>query len=293
MRSPLRSRIASLRGRVRRLLALHGLSLVVAGLAVFILAACLADWSIHLAREVRVVLLVTLAGLAAYLLARFVVAPLVVRFRDLDIAMKIERRWPGLNDRLASTIQFLDLERAGVGDRDDLLGSRAMRDATVKQTLEETEAIDFREVVDARPARKAMLVGAGAVALGLAVFALDPRLGSLAVKRLFLPLASNPWPQMTHLAILQAPAKIAKGEPFAVEIGVGEYERAPRSAKITYKYEGGETVTESLRPDDRNRFHGRKEAVDKSFSFTVAAGVDPSAFWAAVTPNGGETLGLD
>lgn len=26
---------------------------------------------------------------------------------------------------------------------------------------------------------------------------------------------------------------------------------------------------------------------------TVAAGVDPSAFWAAVTPNGGETLGLD
>ena len=41
MRSPLHQRIAALRGRVRRLLALHGLSLVVAGLAVFVLAAVL------------------------------------------------------------------------------------------------------------------------------------------------------------------------------------------------------------------------------------------------------------
>jgi hypothetical protein len=277
MRSPLRSRIASLRGRVRRLLALHGLSLVVAGLAVFTLLAGLADWSIHLAWEIRVALLVAMAGLAVYMLARYVVAPLVVRFRDLDIAMKIERRWPGLNDRLASTIQFLDLERAGVGDREDLLGSRALRDATVKQTMDETESIDFREVVDPRPARKAGLIAAGALALGMAVFALDPRLGSLAMKRLFLPLASNPWPQMTHLAILQAPAKVAKGEPFVVEIGVGKDERAPRSAKITYTYEDGETLTESLRPDDRNKFHGRKETVEKSFSFKVAAGDDTTS----------------
>jgi hypothetical protein len=277
MRSPLHSRISDLRGRVRRLLALHGLSLVVAGLAVFTLLACLADWSIHLAREVRVALLLTFVGLAGYLLMRYVIAPLVVRFRDLDIALKIENRWPGLNDRLASTIQFLDLERAGVGDRDDLLGSKALRDATVKQTLAETASIDFREVVDPRPARKAMLIGSAAVALGLGVFALDTRLGSLAVKRLFLPFASNPWPQMTHLAILQAPAKVAKGEPFVLEVGVASYERAPSFAKVTYTYEDGEKATESLRPDAKNRFHGRKEAAEKSFTFTVAAGDDKTA----------------
>src|SRR6478736_3760770 len=109
MRSPLHARIASLRGRVRRLLALHGLSLVVAGLAVFTLLAGLADWSIGLVREVRVALLVAMAALGGYLMLRYVIAPLVVRFRDLDIALKIEKRWPGLNDRLASTIQFLDL----------------------------------------------------------------------------------------------------------------------------------------------------------------------------------------
>ena len=277
MPTPLHSRLHSLRGRVRRLLALHGLSLIVAAVAVFTLLACLADWAIQLASEVRVGLLAAMAGATLFLFARHVVAPLVVRFRDLDIAMKIERRWPGLEDRLASTVQFLDLERAGVGDREDVLGSRALRDATVKQTLAETDAIDFRQVVDPKPARRAMLIGLAAVGLGLAVYSLDPRLGGIAVKRLFLPFASNPWPQMTHLAILKAPTKMARGETFVLEVGVGADERAPGSAKITYTYDDGEKVTESLRPDDRNKFHGRKEAVEKSFTFTVAAGDDATA----------------
>ena len=274
MRSPLHLRIASLRGRARRLLAIHGLSLVVAGLAAFTLFACVADWSIGLAREVRIGLLVAMAALGGYLALRYVVAPLVVRFRDLDIAMKVEARWPGLNDRLASTIQFLDLERAGVGDREDVLGSRALRDATVKQTLAETDAIDFRSVVDPKPARRAVMIGALALSAGMAVYALEPRLGGIALKRLFLPFASNPWPQMTHLTVLNAPTKLAKGDSFTVEIGVAKGERTPGSAKITYRYDDRETTTESLRPDDRGKFHGRKETVEKSFSFTVAAGDD-------------------
>ena len=40
---------------------------------------------------------------AAWLGYRYVLRPLVVRFADLDIALRIEERWPGLNDRLAST----------------------------------------------------------------------------------------------------------------------------------------------------------------------------------------------
>ncbi len=67
------------------------------------------DWTFHLAGEVRLGLLIGIAGLLAWLAARYVVAPLIVRFRDLDIALRIEQHWPGLNDRLASTVQFLRL----------------------------------------------------------------------------------------------------------------------------------------------------------------------------------------
>ena len=78
-----------------------------------------------------------------------------VRFADLDIALKIEERWPGLNDRLASTVQFLHL----TGD-DERHGSAAMRAATVRQTIEETQAIDFRKVIELKPVLRAGLAAA-------------------------------------------------------------------------------------------------------------------------------------
>ncbi len=62
MRGPIEARIAALRGQVRRLLALHGLSRLVLGLATAVLVACLADWLIHLVPEVRLVLLLGVIG---------------------------------------------------------------------------------------------------------------------------------------------------------------------------------------------------------------------------------------
>ncbi|HEX8203077.1 MAG TPA: DUF4175 domain-containing protein, partial [Isosphaeraceae bacterium] len=133
MRSALEVRIAALRGRVRRLLALHGLSYVVGVLVLAVVAAGLADWLVHLAWDVRLAILLGTLGLVGWLSWRFVVAPLVVRFGDLDIALRIERRWPGLNDRLSSTIEFLRAQRPGAEADDERLGSRALREATVRQ----------------------------------------------------------------------------------------------------------------------------------------------------------------
>ena len=60
--------------------------------------------------------------------------------------MRIEERWPGLNDRLASTIQFVRLDA-----NDDRHGSPALREATVRQAVEEASTIDFREVIEPKP----------------------------------------------------------------------------------------------------------------------------------------------
>src|SRR5262249_58657359 len=104
----------------------------------------------HLDSTMRAVLLAALIAALAYLSYRWVLRPLLVRFADLDIAMRIEERWPGLNDRLASTIQFLRLDV-----NDDRYGSSALREATVRQAIEETSSIDFREVIEDRPVMKA------------------------------------------------------------------------------------------------------------------------------------------
>lgn len=117
----LESRIKKLRNSLRRLLRLHGLSWLVGILVPLVILAGAADWLFHLDFVIRAVLLSSLVGGAAWLAYRRVVRPLVIRFNDLDIALRIEERWPGLNDRLASTIQFLHMDA-----RDDRLGSPAL-----------------------------------------------------------------------------------------------------------------------------------------------------------------------
>jgi len=272
VRGPIEARIAALRGQVRRLLALHGLSRLILGLLAAILAAGLADWLFRLAPEVRLALLIGVIGLGAWLAVTRVLMPLIVRFADLDIALRIEDRWPGLNDRLASTVQFLRQTR---GDESSL-GSRALRDATVEQTLVEVESIDFRQASDPRSARKAFAWATLAVALVATIAAVEPQLSGIAFRRLFRPYGPDRWPQSTHLTVVEAetPKKIARGMPFTLAVAVAPGERMPSTAKVTFRYPDGETATEPLRPTDDGTFRGRLESVAVPFSFTVEAGGD-------------------
>jgi hypothetical protein len=277
VRGPIEARIAALRGQVRRLLALHGLSRLAFGLAAAVLIACLADWLIHLAPELRLILLIGVVVLGAWLALRRVILPLVVKFADLDIALRIEERWPGLNDRLASTVQFLRADRG----RDDQLGSQALRDATVEQTLAEVESIDFRQVADNRPALKAAGWAFAILALIGTVAALEPDQSGIAIRRLLRPYGPDRWPQATHLTVLaETPKKIARGMPFALAVAIAPGERMPATARVTYTYDDGESTTEPLRPTEDGTFRGRVESVARPFRFSVEAGDDTTAPWA-------------
>ncbi len=186
----LESRIKALRASVRRLLALHGICWVLGLLLPLVILAGLADWLFHLDAVIRAVLLAGLGVALAYLCYRWVLRPLLIRFADLDIAMRIEERWPGLNDRLASTIQFLHLEAA-----DDRYGSPALRDATVRQALAETDAIDFRQAIEPRPVARAAGMAAAALALGGLIVLTAPQVTRIALQRLMSPFGGPDWPQ--------------------------------------------------------------------------------------------------
>ncbi len=272
--SRLELRIATLRAQVRRLLVLYGLSWVV-GLALpVIIVLGLADWAIHLDSAVRLAALIGLIGLGAWLIVRYVITPLIVRFGDLDIALRIEERWPELNDRLTSTVQFLQITETA-----ERVGSAALREATIRQTVEATHAIDFREVIERRPVFRALGLASASVLAGLLVVATTPDLSAIALRRLLLPYGPDRWPQQTHLSLLdrETPRKVARGEPFTLAVAIGQGERAPTSAHATYRFDDGETVTESLRAIEGGVFRGRMESVNRPFQFSVAAGDDMSS----------------
>ena len=207
----LESRIKRLRNSLRRLLALHGLSWLVGVVLPLVMLAGLADWVIHLDVVIRAALLAALSGVALWLVYRRIVRPLFVRFDDLDIALRIEERWPGLHDRLASTIQFLRM------DAGDLrVGSPALREATVRQAVAETSTIDFREVIEPKPVIKSLAAASSALLIATLLVMLAPQTVRIAMKRLFLPLAATAWPQRTHLVLDegQTTLKVARGDSF-------------------------------------------------------------------------------
>lgn len=270
----LESRIGALRGSLRRLLALHGMSWVIGVALPLFIAAGFVDWLFHLDAVIRAVLLAAVIGTILYLAYSRVLRPLFVRFADLDIAMRIEERWPGLNDRLASTIQFLRLD-AG----DDRYGSSALREATVNQAIEETSGINFREVIELKPVLKALGLAAGALALAALVVFAAPQSSRIAMKRLFLPFGGLEWPQQTHLVLDDANTtlKIARGDSFTLSVKVQPGDRIPETAHATYRYADGAETVEPLRILDGGEFRGRIESVNQPFHFSVAAGDDATS----------------
>ena len=270
----LESRISALRGQVRRLLVFHGMSWLIASVVPLVVLAGLADWLFHLDVFVRLALLVALGGVAVWVVLKLVLRPLIVRFADLDIALRIEKRWPGLHDRLASTIQFLRLNPA-----DDRYGSPALRDATIKQAIEETLRDRFSRCHRLPPDRPRGSLAASSVVLALLFGLADPASTRLALKRLFVPWGGDRWPQQTHLALNEAGTtlKLARGDSFTVSVKVRSGDRIPETARVTYSFTDGEQITEPLRATEGGEFHGRIDTVNQPFKFSVAGGDDANS----------------
>ena len=223
---------------------------------------------------IRATLLAALAGGLIYLGYRRVLRPLFVKFADLDIAMRIEERWPGFNDRLASTIQFLRLDA-----QDKRYGSQALREATVRQTIEEASKIDFREVIEPKPVVRALGVAASALALGALLLLIAPVTSRIALKRLFVPFGSTSWPRQTHLILDEGltTLKVARGDSFTLAVKVRPGDKVPESAEATYLFADGESAGEPMRSIEGGEFRGRIDSVNQPFRFSVAAGDDSTS----------------
>ncbi|MGO9470050.1 MAG: DUF4175 domain-containing protein [Isosphaeraceae bacterium] len=268
------SRIGSLRANVRRLVALHGLSWLIGLLLPLLILAGIADWLFHLDAVIRAALLLALGGAIVWLGYRFVLRPLFVRFADLDIALRIEERWPGLNDRLASMIQFQD-----AGTDSDRYGSPELRAATVRQAEAEASTLDFREVIELKPVFLAVGLAGLALFVGGFLVVVSPDTSRLAMRRLFLPFAGDKWPQQTHLLLdlHQTTLTVARGDPFSLSVKVRAGDRVPESATATYHFADGAESAEPLRFVEGGEFHGRLESVNQPFHFSVAAGDDANS----------------
>ncbi|MCS6850008.1 MAG: hypothetical protein NZ700_02425 [Gemmataceae bacterium] len=278
--SSLPARLAALRRGWRLVVGLRGLLAVLAVLSLGGLSLGLLDWRWHLPSLVRAVGLVgllTAAGVAAY---RLILQPWRDRTDDLSLALRIEEKYPELNDALASTVQFLQQTGGSPASAADL------RQLTVQQTLLRTQDYDFTCVLDRRGLWRAAAGAALASFLVLFVGLRYPSESATAFVRLTQPFGDVSWPPQTRMTVTARP-RVAQGEPFEFEARLEGV--IPQRATVVYRWDRGQvheqvwTVQHGSRPDE-GLVRPRLEAdrVRRSFEFEVRAH-DGRSGWHAVT----------
>lgn len=130
------------------------------------------------------------------------------RFRPelVATARRIEAHYPHLAEQLSSAIAFLEMP-----EHDPAAGSLAMRQAVIATAEKLTAAIDPADVLDPRPARRALAraLAVGLVCVGLAVW--QPQAVRIALARLWLPFSDASWPRRHELVLVDPPRRVAAG----------------------------------------------------------------------------------
>jgi hypothetical protein len=268
-------RLQSIRSRIRRLTWVHGVAWTALAAIVLLAGSAAFDWLIHASSGLRVLMLAGIAVGVAWAVYRYLIAPLSVPLRDLDLA----RRWESLHPETGETISSA-LEFAKTAENDPLAGSPSLRRHVVEAGLRHADQLQPGDVIEVRPVRKIVSL-AGAAAFGvMAIAAAAPLTARTAMTRLFDPFGDHPWPKRTQIELVDAKDRIAKGDPFTVGVKISGLE--PSAVKLQFKFPDGRTSTaEEMRQEGEGVYKGGLETAVQPFSYAITAG-DDHIDWRAV-----------
>ena len=281
MPHPIEQKLALVRRSVRRLVLIHGLSWMVGTALTVLILLGIVDYFVRFEdrglRFFATSLVFAALGWTAY---RWLYRGLSTQLSDVDLAQRIQNRFPALGDSLASAVEFLHQP-----EDDPKAGSVALRQAVIAKTAAETERLDFLGVLQTRSIGRALFVSAAVVLAALGLFAADPGSSRIALARLINPLADKGWPQVTHLAVVQTKDCVARGQSFHLEVSDKNGVRLPSSVRFFCRWENADgSVTPENEPMQfvRNVMVVRRENIQRPFSYRVEGGDDRSMPWRRV-----------
>ena len=209
--------LSDLRGRVRLLTWVSGLSWTVLVLFGGLLVSGMLDWLIHLDDSgLRLVIgLALLAGSGA-MLWRQLILPLMQPLGTTFLASRIERRFPGLQGRVLSAVEFLQHKL------DEKSGSPELQRAVVGQALHDLEQIEPSDIVETKVVQRVTIAGSILMAVVATVVMLHPLEAATSVQRLMFPFADVPWPRQFDLRLVRpdlSPVVQAPDQPLLIARG--------------------------------------------------------------------------
>jgi hypothetical protein len=277
MINELSERISTARRGVRRIVWWYGISWLVVGVLTVLVIACTTDWLFHVSAGMRFLFALALAGVAGAVAWFRLLAPLSVNLSDLQLALRIERLHPELEEALSSTVSL-----SANAPQAELRGSPELQEAVRRLADERSRTISFDDVLNPRPGRRAALWAAAIGILSVTLVAIDPVSASIALRRLANPLSGPAWPRRTNIASVDYSPKIAKGDPFQVAATVTGV--VPGGFDIEYRFaDGSQPAPTPMQPsvDAPAKFLATLEVAQVPFEFMIRGG-DAQTDWLKV-----------
>ena len=277
MSHPLQQMVRAVSRRSRRLLLLYGVSCF---LTIFLLAACaagLADyWGRFRDPGVRIILSASTLVLLVWSFVRFVAPAVQHRISNLQVARRIERRFPELQDRLSSSIEFLEQGESAVGSVD-------LRRNIVAEASTIARRLDLFDAIDPTTPHRTLAGFTAALLMLTGVCLFDQRSAWLAAERLVFPWAENAWPRRHALAFATLPPRVAAGQDFEIEL-IDRKGLLPSAVTAEYWFLGDditEIVSRRMKPAGQ-RMVDHLANVTRSFRLRAVGGDDDTMPWHTV-----------
>lgn len=279
MPHPLQTKVRHIARLARGVLWLRGVAWVVGSVVAMGLCVGVADWLMRSEDPgVRIILsagVLVAAGVAAW---RFLWPVAARRLGEVEVAQRIERRFPELKDRLSSSLEFL-----GQSEEESTAGSPTLRRTVVAEATAMIDGLPLADVVNLRRPLPVAGAAAGVLLVIVVLLLFAPQAASQAARRMLIPWSNDPWPRLNDLAFVDPPHKVPFGEPFQVEL-VDRNDNLPGIVKIYYQFEGQQqesVVGQDMKPAGDKMVHTLNR-VSQPFRFRAAGGDDDTMPWISV-----------
>ena len=276
MNHPLQQQVQAVGQRAKRVALLYGIGWFVCLALAAIFLVALSDYLIRFRDPgVRIICSLAVLLVVGWSFGRFVYPALQWRQSATSVAQQIERRYPQLEDRLSSAVEFLNQS-----EHDPLAGSVTLRRSVVAEAAGATERLDLLSCIDTTFPRRIIVAAVVTVCAVAGIGLLDVSSSLLAAKRMLLPWSDEHWPQQHQLQFVGLPERIASGSDFEVEIQ-DRNGKLPHVVDVEFRIDGGSTESKALNSSSGKVF-ARLNNVTRSFQLRASGGDDNSMPWYSI-----------
>ena len=225
--------IDSVRKRARLLSLVYGVGIVVASAVGLLVAVVIVDYLLNLKSIPRVFAMFASVCALGWLVYRYITRPAMHAITLSDVAGRLEKAFPQFEDRLRSTVNFVEGANPG---------SSVLQQRVMEQAASIAGQVDLGSAVVSKPAVLSVggAVGSVVLILAIALGGLDRNILSIITGRLVTPFAGIAWPKSVQINMTsQVPQRVPVGQKIELAMSLNRGDKASIKPIVYYQIEGG------------------------------------------------------